>query len=229
VNLVSIEQVGKTYGEGALATPVLHDVSLDLRAGELTLLMGPSGSGKTTLLSILAGLVRPTTGHVVLCGHVVSSLADEAVTRVRRTAVGFVFQTYNLFPALTALENVSEVSAMKGTPRAEARRRAEAALDRVGLGARLHHRPAELSGGQRQRVAVARALVDGPPMLLGDEITAALDGTTASEIMDLVRSHVGPATGALIVTHDHRLEKWADRVIEIEDGRLVRDRQGAFG
>jgi hypothetical protein len=139
--------VSKVYGEGALATPVLFDVTLELPAGELTLLMGPSGSGKTTLLSILAGLLRPSRGEVELCGQSIGDAPAATVTRARRHNLGFVFQTYNLFPALTALENVAEVLAMKGVPLVEARARAAAALERVGLGARLHHVPAKLSGG----------------------------------------------------------------------------------
>jgi putative ABC transport system ATP-binding protein len=225
--LIRATQVRKSFGTGALETPVLHDVSLELRPGELVLLMGPSGSGKTTLVSILAGLLRPSAGNVELCGHMVSQLGEDAVTRVRRHSVGFVFQTYNLFPALTALDNVAEVLAMKGMPREEAQHRARSALERVGLAGRLHHKPGELSGGQKQRVAIARAIAGSPSVIIGDEVTAALDGTTAGEVMDILRAHVGQGTSALIVTHDHRLERWADRVLEISDGRMVCDRRGA--
>jgi putative ABC transport system ATP-binding protein len=231
--LVRATDVTKTYGEGALATPVLHGVSLEVRAGELTLLMGPSGSGKTTLISILAGLLRPTSGSVELCGQTISALPEAAVAKVRRASLGFVFQTYNLFPALTARDNVAEVLSMKGLPRREALRRAEAALDRVGLGARMDHRPAELSGGQKQRVAIARALAAEPTVIVGDEVTGALDGTTALSVMELLRGHVDERRAVLIVTHDHRLERFAERVIEMEDGKVVADRRpatsGRFG
>lgn len=227
--LVRATGVTKTYGDGALATPVLHGLDVEVRAGELVLLMGPSGSGKTTLISILAGLLRPTAGRVELCGAPVSEMDARSVANVRREALGFVFQSYNLFPALTALDNVAEVLRMKGAPPAQARARAEQALTRVGLGARLHHRPGELSGGQKQRVAIARALATGPRLIIGDEVTAALDGTTALQVIETLRSWVGPTTAVLLVTHDHRLERFADRAIELEDGRVLANRRIAMG
>lgn len=218
--LVRTEGVTKVYGKGALATPVLHGVTMEMRAGELVLLMGPSGSGKTTLISILAGLLRATTGEVELCGKRISGLAEREVTRVRRDHLGFIFQTYNLFPALTALDNVAEVLRLKGEPAGAARDRASQALERVGLGDRMHHRPSELSGGQKQRVAIARALAGEPSLVLGDEVTAALDTSTAMSVMELLREQVAKERGILIVTHDRRLEQYADRVIHIEDGRI---------
>jgi putative ABC transport system ATP-binding protein len=224
--LVRAAGVTRSFGEGELAVPVLHGVSLEIRAGQLSLLMGPSGSGKTTLLSILAGLLRPSAGSVELCGVPISSLPDAAAARVRRENLGFVFQTYNLFPALTALDNVAEVLVLKGRARAEALAAARAMLERVGLGARAHHRPAELSGGQKQRVAIARALAGDPRLVLGDEVTAALDTSTGMAVMGLLRDLVDARRGVLIVTHDHRMERLADRVIEIEDGRVKADRPG---
>jgi putative ABC transport system ATP-binding protein len=215
--------VTKTFGAGPLATHVLHGIDVEIHPGELALLMGPSGSGKTTLISILAGVLRASGGTVDLCGHRISEMSEGSISRVRRSHVGFVFQTDNLFPALTALENVVEVIAMRGRKRAEATVLARAALDRVGLSDRLRHRPGELSGGQRQRVAIARAIADSPALLIGDEVTAALDGATAASVMGLVREHVTPETGALLVTHDHRLERFADRIVRIEDGRIVSD------
>jgi putative ABC transport system ATP-binding protein len=148
---------------------------------------------------------------------------EGAVARVRREHVGFVFQSDNLFPALTALDNVAEVLRLRGVPRAAALAVARASLVRVGLAERLDHRPGELSGGQRQRVAVARALASRPSLVIGDEITSALDGVTAVQVMQLVRNYVTPTTGALIVTHDHRLERFADRIVSMEDGRVVSD------
>jgi ABC-type lipoprotein export system ATPase subunit len=215
--------VRMTYGQGALTTPVLHDVSLTLSRGQLVLLTGPSGSGKTTLISILAGLIRPTAGVVDVCGHRITSLGEAQNARVRREHVGFVFQADNLFPALTALGNVAEVLRLRGMPGHVARPIARAALERVGLAERMHHRPGQLSGGQRQRVAVARALASRPALLIGDEITSALDGATALEIMRLVRAFVTPETAAVIVTHDHRLERFANRIIRMEDGHIVSD------
>lgn len=221
--MIEADGVRMTYGKGALATHVLHDVSLAVPRGQLALLTGPSGSGKTTLISILAGLIRPTAGVIDVCGQRLTSLTEAAKAQVRRDHVGFVFQSDNLFPALTALANVAEVLQLRGLPRHVARPVARAALIRVGLADRLDHRPGELSGGQRQRVAVARALASRPSLLIGDEITSALDGTTALEIMQLVRSFVTETTAAVIVTHDHRLERFADRIIRMEDGRIVAD------
>ncbi|HTJ45283.1 MAG TPA: ABC transporter ATP-binding protein [Kofleriaceae bacterium] len=215
--------VNMTYGKGALATPVLHDVSLTIDPGQLVLLTGPSGSGKTTLVSILAGLIRPTAGTVDVCGRRITAMTEGEIARVRRAHVGFVFQTDNLFPALTAIDNVAEVLALRGMSRVLARVRANDALVAVGLAERLDHRPGELSGGQRQRVSVARALAGAPSLLIGDEITSALDGTTALQIMHLVRTYITAHTAALIVTHDHRLERFADRIIAMEDGRIVSD------
>ena len=221
--LARASSVSKSYGEGALATPVLFDVSLVVPAGELILLMGPSGSGKTTLLSILAGLLRPQSGTVELCGELITDLPPERVTRARRANLGFVFQTYNLFPALTALDNVAEIVALKGVPIASARELARAALVRVGLGERLEHVPAKLSGGEKQRVAIARAFAMEPALIFGDEPTAALDGASAARVMDLLRGHVGPGRSVLLVTHDRRMERFADRVIELADGRVQSD------
>ena len=222
--LLSASNVGKSFGSGDLETRVLRAVSCDVFPGELVLLCGPSGSGKTTLISILAGLMRPSEGHVSLAGMPISVMLEEEVARVRRDRVGFVFQSYNLFPALTALENVSEVLVLKGMSRWAATHRARDVLSRVGLAERLGHRPHELSGGQKQRVAIARALAGNPMLVVGDEVTAALDSTSALAVMQLLRAHVGPESAVLVVTHDHRLEPFADRVLEMEDGRLVRAR-----
>jgi len=221
--MIGADTVRMTYGQGPLATHVLHGVSLQIEPGQLVLLTGPSGSGKTTLVSILAGLIRPTGGTVDICGRRITSMTEGEIARLRRDHVGFVFQTDNLFPALTALANVAEVLCLRGLPRTAAVPRARMALQRVGLGERLDHRPGQLSGGQRQRVAVARALASRPQLLIGDEITSALDGTTAVEVMGLVRAFVTAETAALIVTHDHRLERFADRIIAMEDGRIVSD------
>jgi len=226
--LVKAHGLTKTYRMGHVETTVLRDVSLDLRAGELTLLMGPSGSGKTTLLCILSGMLRPTRGEVELCGVAITSLAERFAAEVRRGNLGFIFQTYNLFPALTALDNVAEVLALKGMPLAAARQVAGEALTRVGLGDRLHHRPGELSGGERQRVAIARAMAGDPALVLGDEPTAALDRQTGLDVVRLLRDQVNERRGVLLVTHDIRLAQFADRVIEIDDGQIVAD-GGAHG
>jgi putative ABC transport system ATP-binding protein len=212
--------VRKVYGAGAAATAVLHGVSLTIAPGALTLLMGPSGSGKTTLLAILAGLARPTSGRVELCGHDITDGEERAIAAVRRAHVGFVFQTHALFPALSALDNIAEVLAMRGLALGAARERAREALARVGLAARAHHLPARLSAGERQRVAIARAMAGDPPLILGDEPTAALDGENAGNVLALLREHLTPERGVLLVTHDHRLERFADRVVRLLDGRI---------
>lgn len=219
--LVEATGVSKTFGTGDLATPVLHDVTMRVRAGELTLLMGPSGSGKTTLVSILAGMMRASAGRVALCGEAISTMSEAEVAAVRRTRLGFVFQSYNLFPALTAVDNVAIAFRMRGeASRAEARRRAAEALEAVGLGHRAGYLPGDLSSGQKQRVAIARALAGEPPLVIGDEVTAALDTSSAMAVMKILRDRVTPETATLIVTHDVRLTRFAHRVFAMEDGRV---------
>lgn len=219
--LLEARAVSKVFGEGVVATPVLHDAHLRVRAGELTLLMGPSGSGKTTLISILAGLMRASAGTVELCGATISQMEEAEVARVRRKQLGFIFQTYNLFPALTALENVALAFKLRGvTSRQAARAAAADALSAVGLGHRLHYRPGDLSSGQKQRVAIARALAGHPPLIIGDEVTAALDTQSAMSVMEILRARVTQDSATLIVTHDLRLMRFADRVFAMEDGRV---------
>jgi putative ABC transport system ATP-binding protein len=217
--------VTKRFGSGESEALVLRGIDLEIQAGELTLLMGPSGSGKTTLVSVLAGLLRPSSGRVELCGEPISELDEAAVARVRRRHVGFVFQTYNLFPALTALENVALGYRLRGASHAEARRSALRALQGVGLGSRAVERPGNLSAGQKQRVAVARALAGAPAVVIGDEPTAALDGPTALDVMRLLHERVTPESAVLVVTHDPRLEPFADRTLLIEDGRIVSEKR----
>jgi putative ABC transport system ATP-binding protein len=219
--LLEAHGVCKSFGRGALATPVLDAASLSIRAGELTLLMGPSGSGKTTLISILAGLMRASAGTVELCGEPISTMAEAAVARLRRQRLGFVFQTYNLFPALSAQDNVALAFRLRGEQnRQQARSLAAAALGAVGLAHRLEYRPADLSSGQKQRVAIARALAGGPPLIIGDEVTAALDTQSAMSVMEILRARVTPTSATLLVTHDLRLTRFADRIFAMEDGRV---------
>jgi putative ABC transport system ATP-binding protein len=219
--LLEAREVSKTFGSGALATSVLHSASLSLRGGELTLLIGPSGSGKTTLISILAGLMRASAGTVVLCGAPISAMDEAAVAQIRRERLGFVFQTYNLFPALSAQDNVALAFRLRGErDRETARRNAATALEAVGLGHRLTYRPADLSSGQKQRVAIARALAGAPPLVIGDEVTAALDTENALAVMELLRARVTSESAALLVTHDLRLTRFADRIFVMEDGRV---------
>jgi putative ABC transport system ATP-binding protein len=220
------EELSFAYGVPPLVTPVLDRLSLDIRPGELTVLMGPSGSGKTTLISILAGLLRPTSGKVVLAGEELTRLPDAEVTAARRRHLGFVFQAFHLFPALSATDNVAEVLALTGVPIRKARERAADLLARFGLGERLDHLPSELSAGQRQRIAIARALAPRPKVVIADEPTVALDGPTAREVMVLLREYVSGGTAVVLVTHDLRIITATDRVVEMEDGRVVRDARG---
>lgn len=213
--------VGKIYGTGEHAVAALDDATLDIRRGEITLIEGPSGSGKTTLISILGLLLRPTTGEVWLDGKNVAGLGERELPALRAKHFGFVFQGFNLFPALTALENVAMAIRIKGGARKDPNAEARRLLELVGLGPRAHHLPADLSGGQKQRVAIARALGGDPPILIGDEPTAALDTKTALSVMELLRELASKAGRAVVVvTHDPRLERFADRVVRVEDGRI---------
>ncbi|HET7500473.1 MAG TPA: ABC transporter ATP-binding protein [Kofleriaceae bacterium] len=213
--------VTKIYGTGETAVAALSAASLDVLRGEILLIEGPSGSGKTTLISILGLLLRPTAGEIWLEGRNVAGLSERELPALRSRNFGFVFQSFNLFAALNAIENVAVAIRMKQArvraPEAEARR----LLELVGLGPRMRHLPADLSGGEKQRVAIARALGGDPPILIGDEPTAALDTRTAMSVMELLRELATVQRRAVVVvTHDPRLERFADRVVRVEDGRI---------
>ncbi len=219
--LARLVGVGKTYGTGENSVVALAEATLDIVPGEVTLIEGPSGSGKTTLISILGLLLKPTAGEVWIEGRNTAKLGERDLPGLRARNFGFVFQGFNLFPALTALENVSMAIQMKDPkfkkPKAEAKR----LLEMVDLGARMHHLPADLSGGQKQRVAIARALGGNPPIIIGDEPTAALDTKTALSVMELLRDLATTHKRAVVVvTHDPRLERFADRVVRVEDGAI---------
>jgi putative ABC transport system ATP-binding protein len=224
---VRVRGVHKTYAAGEGEVSVLRAVDLELYAGELTLLMGPSGSGKTTLVSIVAGLLRPSAGRVELCGAAISELDEAAVSRVRRAHVGFIFQTYNLFPGLSALDNVALGFRMRGHAIAAARTHAATALASVGLSERARFLPEQLSSGQKQRVAIARALSGGPSVVIGDEPTAALDTPSALAVLGLLRERVTADSAVLVVTHDQRLEQYAHRTLYMADGRIESERRHA--
>jgi len=201
---------------------VLRGVSMDVAAGEVVALEGPSGSGKTTLLSILGCILTPTSGEVVVAGETIDAARPALLRDVRRRSIGFVFQQYNLFPALTALENVEYALNVKGRRGASARAEAEQALVRVDLADRLHFLPRDLSGGQKQRVAIARALAGSPEVLLADEPTANLDTAVGASVLELFRDLARKESkGLLIVTHDPKVRQIADRVVGIRDGRLA--------
>lgn len=222
--------LSKHYREGATELRALSDVDLDIRSAQLTLLMGPSGSGKTTLLSLLGCILRATHGRLELLGEDVSSLPVKELPRIRRDAIGFVFQGFNLFPTLTALENVALAMDVRGVRGDLARQRAEELLLEVGLQDRMRAFPADLSGGQRQRVAIARALAGNPPIVLADEPTAALDSTSGRAVIELLRrlAH-NHGRAVVMVTHDPRVLPYGDRILHLEDGRLAREEAGLSG
>jgi putative ABC transport system ATP-binding protein len=220
--IASLARISKVYGEGETEVVALAEADLAIHPGEILLIEGPSGSGKTTLISILGLLLKPTAGTVFVRGQDVTALPERALPAIRASTFGFIFQGFNLFPALTALENVSLAIKMKQPGARGADSQARKLLTAVGMETRMHHLPANLSGGQKQRVAIARALGGDPPIIVGDEPTAALDTKTALGVMDLLR---GLATeqgrAVVVVTHDPRLERFADRVARVEDGRVV--------
>lgn len=219
--LARLVNTGKIYGTGENAVAALSEASIDVRPGEVMLIEGPSGSGKTTLISILGLLLKPTSGEVWLEGKNVAGLGERDLPGLRARNFGFVFQGFNLFPALTAQENVAIAIQMKDPRAKDPRGEAKRLLELVDLGPRAHYLPADLSGGQKQRVAIARALGGNPPILIGDEPTAALDTKTALSVMELLRELASThGRSVVVVTHDPRLERFADRVIRVEDGRI---------
>jgi putative ABC transport system ATP-binding protein len=212
----------KRYTSGNAVLTVLDDAAFWARSGEIALVMGPSGSGKSTLIAVLSGLLRPDAGQVSALGADLWTLRPAEIDRFRLANCGFIFQGFNLFPALTALEQVSQVLRFAGRSPKAARAQAEATLDAVGMTPRLHLRPAELSGGEKQRVAIARALAKQPRLIFADEPTSALDGENGQRVIALLQGAAREQDAAVIcVTHDQRLEAWADRVIHIEDGRIA--------
>ncbi|MBA3438372.1 MAG: ABC transporter ATP-binding protein [Pyrinomonadaceae bacterium] len=218
---ISVRGLTKSYGTGETAVRALDGVDLDVHAGELLLMLGPSGSGKTTLLSIMGCILTATSGSVIVRGQEIADLKQSRLPRVRLDNIGFIFQGFNLFPALSASENVEIALDLKGIRGANARRRAGELLERVGLGDKLGVHPANLSGGQKQRVAIARALAGDPQILLADEPTAALDSHSGRVVMEMLRELAHEQGRAVcIVTHDSRAFSYADRIVHIEDGRL---------
>ncbi|HEY7078005.1 MAG TPA: ABC transporter ATP-binding protein [Solirubrobacteraceae bacterium] len=223
---VAAAALTRTYGAGESAVHALRGVSLEIPAGQFTAVMGPSGSGKSTLMHLLAGLDTPDGGRVEIAGEDITRMSDRELTRLRRRHIGFVFQSFNLLPTLSAQENVVLPLAIAG--RRPAAAELDALLERVGLLERRDHRPAELSGGQQQRVAVARALIARPTVLFADEPTGNLDSQAGAEVLGLLREAVdrdGQTT--IMVTHDPRAAAIADRVLSLADGRIVSDTAAA--
>lgn len=213
----------KDFGEGPTRVQVLRGVNFHAFQGQLTFLVGPSGCGKTTLISVIAGLLNSSSGEVELFQQNVQRLSAGEQIRFRRENLGFVFQQYNLLPALTAAENAAVPLLAAGVPRRQAVEKSKELLDRLGLGNRLDALPSKLSGGQQQRVTLARALVHEPRLILCDEPTAALDHQTGEAVMELLASHaVAPDRAVIVVTHDNRVFHYADRIAHMDDGRIVK-------
>jgi putative ABC transport system ATP-binding protein len=222
--------VVKSLGVGAARVEALRGVNIALAAGELTLLMGPSGSGKTTLLSILGCMLTPTSGTVRVGGQSTAGAPPEDLARVRREHIGFIFQSYHLFPTLTALDNVRLALDVRGVRGRRARAKAREAMAIVGLSHKVRSYPRELSGGEQQRVAIARAIVGNPSVVLADEPTAALDGANGQVVMKVLADIArGLSRGVLVVAHDPRIIPFAHRIIRIEDGRIVGEEPGGAG
>jgi putative ABC transport system ATP-binding protein len=221
--IIRIRDLTREYRMGSERILALRGVTLDIRRNEYVAIMGPSGSGKSTMMNLLGCLDTPTDGEYWLNGEEVSRLSDDALARVRNREIGFVFQTFNLLPRATALHNVELPLVYAGARARERRERAAAALERVGLGDRMHHRPNELSGGQRQRVAIARALVNQPSILLADEPTGNLDSVTSDEIMEVFATLHAAGQTVIMVTHEPDIAARAQRRIVLRDGRVESD------
>src|SRR5690349_9293283 len=221
-DMITVADVGRSYGTGPAAVHALRSVSFTVPRGELVALVGRSGSGKTTLLNCIGGLDRPTTGHVDVDGQRVTDLGERELCTLRRDVVAFVFQTFGLVPVLSAAENVGLPMRLRKVPSAERERRAAELLELVGLSGHAAQRPAELSGGQQQRVAIARALANSPRLLIADEPTGQLDTETGTAVMALIRAVVeAEGMTAIVSTHDPLMVSLADRVLRIADGKLV--------
>ncbi|MGE4349406.1 MAG: ABC transporter ATP-binding protein [Candidatus Berkiella sp.] len=218
----TIKQLNKSFEAGDSLIQVLHDINIDIHMGELTMLVGPSGCGKTTLISIISGILSPTSGEIHLIGHSLSNMNDQNKVLFRRAHIGFIFQQYNLLPALTAAENAAMPLLAAGVSLQEATAKARVILDSIGMVGQSEKLPRQLSGGQQQRVAIARALVHNPKLIVCDEPTAALDAKTGHAVMEILRNIANDQNRAvLIVTHDNRIYHFADRILEMSDGRII--------
>ena len=228
--ILELKHIYKDYIQGSMVVPVLKDINLQVEKGEYLAIMGPSGSGKSTLMNIVGCLDRATKGEFILDGHMVGGMKDNDLADLRLNTIGFVFQTFQLLPRQTALDNVALPLIYAGVPKAERMKRAAAALDKVGLSDRMNFIPNQLSGGQKQRVAIARAIVNNPAVLIADEPTGNLDPHIAWEIMDLLDQINLRGTTIVMVTHAKDIvDQMQKRVIAIEKGRIVRDSAGQYG
>jgi putative ABC transport system ATP-binding protein len=219
--IITLDDVSRVYDTGKVQVPALQDVSLDVASGEFLAIVGPSGSGKSTMMNILGCLDRPTSGRYILDGQMVDELDDDGLAQIRSRSIGFVFQSYNLLPRTSALENVATPLMYQGVPKKERLHRAQVVLERLGLEDRMNHVPSELSGGQQQRVGIARALVTEPALLLADEPTGNLDSRSGAEVLDLFRDLHALGRTIVLITHDADVAAAADRAVHLRDGRLV--------
>jgi putative ABC transport system ATP-binding protein len=222
VPIIQLEDVWKTYDTG-VKVDALRGINLSIFSGEFLSIIGPSGSGKSTLLHLIGLLDTPTKGKVFVNGQEVSRLSDEELARLRNRYFGFVFQTFNLIPSLTALENVEVPMALAGIPKEERIKRAKELLEKLGLGNRLNHKPSQLSGGQKQRVAIARALANNPEVILADEPTGNLDSKSGEQVMEIFNQLHQEGKTLVIVTHDRQIASHAERKIYLKDGRIVKE------
>lgn len=222
--VITLEGITKTYVNGKLTVPVLHGIDLSIYEGEFTSIMGPSGSGKSTFMNILGCLDRPTSGSYRLDGEEVAHLGDDELAYVRNKRIGFVFQSFNLLPKLTALDNVALPMVYAGVSKAERKARASQLLTDLGLGTRLDHMPAELSGGQRQRVAIARALTNDPAIIMADEPTGNLDSKASLDVMHIFTELYQEGRTIILVTHEPDIAEYAGRNVVLKDGLIVEDR-----
>ena len=223
--IIELKNIYKTYLSGKLEVPVLKDINFSMEEGEYTAIMGPSGSGKTTLMNLIGCLDQPTSGNLFLDGEDISHMNDNQMSDIRLKKIGFVFQTFQLLPYLSARDNVALPLSYEGIPAKKRRERAEEALARVGLSDRLNFMPTQLSGGQKQRVAIARAMVNHPRILLADEPTGALDSASGAQVMELFADlNRSEGMTVLMITHDRDIASHAGRIVEIRDGMLY---QGA--
>ncbi len=222
--LIEIKDVYKIYNPGENEVRALDGVSLSIDEGEFVAIIGQSGSGKSTLMNTLGLLDRPTSGEYFLSGRDVATLTDDEQSEIRNKQIGFIFQGFNLIPSLTAIDNVELPLVYRGMKKDERNRLSLEALERVGLGKRLHHRPSQMSGGQQQRVAIARAVAARPPVILADEPTGNLDSSSGKEVMRILHELNDEGRTIILITHDNEIAEEANRIIRIQDGKIVSDR-----